>query len=202
MACNPYFVRCIKPNSQKKTKFAERKLLIAQLSYSGMLETVRVRRAGYSNRTNFTDFLQRYAIINANVQKIAAKQPGEACRKIFAECKGIAKEWWEIGQTKVFMKSGAESILDGLRAERIMIFVLKLQAYFKMIVARSRYIRIKKATDAIQRAYRAHHARLHFKHMREGIIKAQASKLILPSPSNQICNQLNSLSWPQNSQPI
>lgn len=154
--------------------------MIAQLSYSGMLETVRVRRAGYSYRTTFTDFLSRYGIIMAGIKKIALTAPGEACKKILTENKDIAKDMWELGKTKVFMKSAAENVLDGLRAEKIMVFVLKLQAYFRMIVYKRKYERLKVAIPKLQRAFRRHRARRHFKNMRKGIIKAQA-RMILKS---------------------
>ena len=44
-------------------QFFNPKLVLNQLRYSGMLETVRIRRAGYPVRRTYEDFLFRYKVI-------------------------------------------------------------------------------------------------------------------------------------------
>ena len=43
---SPSYVRCIKPNSEKKTKLFDRDLVRHQVTYLGLMENLRVRRAG------------------------------------------------------------------------------------------------------------------------------------------------------------
>jgi len=62
-SCNPYFVRCVKPNSEKKPALFDYRLVLAQLRYSGMLETIRIRSAGYPVRLPFKEFFSRYSLI-------------------------------------------------------------------------------------------------------------------------------------------
>ena len=45
--CTSYFVRCVKPNRSKASMQWEDGLCLDQLRSSGMLETIRIRRAGY-----------------------------------------------------------------------------------------------------------------------------------------------------------
>jgi myosin heavy subunit len=56
----PHYIRCIKPNSTNRANVYDSKLILSQLKCCGVIEAIRVSRAGYPNRYLFNDFLQRY----------------------------------------------------------------------------------------------------------------------------------------------
>lgn len=51
---------CIKPNKAKQAKEFDEKFVLAQLRYSGVLETARIRQQGYGVRRAFVEFVNRY----------------------------------------------------------------------------------------------------------------------------------------------
>ncbi|NXL49167.1 MYO3B protein, partial [Podilymbus podiceps] len=58
-SANPHFVRCIKPNSQKEPGVVDSQVVLLQLRYNGLLETIRIRRDGFSWRPSFEEFAER-----------------------------------------------------------------------------------------------------------------------------------------------
>jgi hypothetical protein len=60
----PSYVRCIKPNQTRSSHKIEDELMQHQVQYLGLVENVRVRRAGYCFRETYKDFLWRYRILS------------------------------------------------------------------------------------------------------------------------------------------
>eukprot|EP00730_Choanoeca_flexa_P004848 TRINITY_DN11819_c4_g2_i1.p1 TRINITY_DN11819_c4_g2~~TRINITY_DN11819_c4_g2_i1.p1 ORF type:complete len:960 (+),score=384.84 TRINITY_DN11819_c4_g2_i1:74-2953(+) len=96
----PHFVRCIKPNHQKKPAIFEDGMITDQLRYTGMLETTRIRKEGYAFRPTFSDFLDRFKMLGF---PFGTNPPAthESCAKVLAVagCQG-----WQVGKTKVFLR--------------------------------------------------------------------------------------------------
>jgi myosin-1 len=53
-------VRCIKPNEVKSALTFDYERVKTQVLYLGLLENVRVRRAGFAYRTNYEKFIERF----------------------------------------------------------------------------------------------------------------------------------------------
>ncbi len=62
-ATSPHYVRCLKPNSRNVGDIFDPSLVIGQLRCGGVLEAVRVSRAGYPNRYTFEQFIARYSLL-------------------------------------------------------------------------------------------------------------------------------------------
>ncbi|XP_008336225.2 unconventional myosin-X-like [Cynoglossus semilaevis] len=114
-ASNPFFIRCIKPNMKKNPSVFDPEIVMNQLRYSGMLETVKIRRAGFPVRRTFKDFFSRYKII----QKVKVPTAGDDKKKstdLLLKYDKTKKEW-QLGKTKVFMKESLEQRLEKDRDE-------------------------------------------------------------------------------------
>ena len=103
-SCEPFFVRCIKPNEFKQEKGFDRELVHRQLKYSGMMETIRIRKAGYPIRYDFEYFSSRYDVCVKGLRgvKKGTVSSREKCSRILSTV--LTKEDCKIGHTKVFMK--------------------------------------------------------------------------------------------------
>ncbi|XP_050542382.1 myosin-IIIb-like isoform X1 [Daktulosphaira vitifoliae] len=106
MGCNnsgvslPRFVRCIKPNDQRQPKQFDPVKVVSQLRCSGVMETIKIRRNGYSHRLLFNDFIKRYGILGFRLyEKIPPTR--DNCKHLLVKLK---LDGWAIGKTKVFLK--------------------------------------------------------------------------------------------------
>jgi myosin heavy subunit len=95
---NPHWIRCIKPHPAKKPLMFDGISVMSQLSSSGVLGTVRIRKAGYAVRLPVATFVAQYRII--------AKAKGRDCtaKGILDACK-YSKEDAQIGTKRVFLRS-------------------------------------------------------------------------------------------------
>lgn len=101
-SCSPFFVRCIKPNEFKEAMTFDRQLVVRQLRYSGMMETIRIRRAGYPIRHSFSDFVDRYRFLIDGVKPSHKEDCRAASGRICKAVLGTAD--YQLGKTKVFLK--------------------------------------------------------------------------------------------------
>lgn len=107
MECNPHYIRCIKPNETKSPKEYSNTLCQHQIEYLGLLQNILVRRAGFASRTEATLFLERYYLISPKTCKNGEctwkKSAKEGCKEILQDT--IQSNQWQLGKTKVFIKS-------------------------------------------------------------------------------------------------
>ncbi|XP_055007885.1 unconventional myosin-VIIa-like isoform X2 [Boleophthalmus pectinirostris] len=155
-ACQPYFIRCFKPNNDKISEFFDRELCIQQLRYSGMMDTIRIRKLGYPIRHSFVEFLKRYRVLlktticNPNTQSAAA-----CCEAI---CRAVIKQEdeWKIGRTKVFLKDAHDMTLERLREEELSRVALVIQRVMLGIKDRKLFLKKRAAVLVLQKHWRAH----------------------------------------------
>ncbi|KAF3694929.1 Unconventional myosin-X Unconventional myosin-10 [Channa argus] len=169
-ASNPFFVRCIKPNMDKKANQFDPDIVLNQLRYSGMLETVKIRRAGFPVRRTFKDFLSRYKMILMN--KKQSDDEKHSCSELLTLHDKANKEW-QLGKTKVFLKEALEQRLEKEREEVRRRAGMVIRAHILSYVARKQYKRILSSVITIQKNYRAHFWRRIFLRMRLAAIVLQ-----------------------------
>lgn len=105
--CEPQFVRCLKATSNKKPLTWEDDLVTRQLRYAGVLETIKIRKLGYSFRMDFASFVKKYKNINYHYHETVEETQG-ACETLLKGLKNDAGgpliDDFQVGTSKVFLK--------------------------------------------------------------------------------------------------
>ncbi|XP_049332772.1 unconventional myosin-X [Astyanax mexicanus] len=167
---NPFFVRCIKPNNNKMPDCFDHSVVLNQLRYSGMLETVRIRRAGFPVRRTFQDFCSRYYVLMRGV--IMCEDQKEACLRLLRVYDSSSAEW-QLGKTKVFLKESLELRLEKKREEEVLRAAAIIQAHILGYRARKQYRRLLQCVVVIQKNWRARFWRKRFLMLRWASITLQ-----------------------------
>ncbi|XP_054884054.1 myosin VIIAa isoform X6 [Poeciliopsis prolifica] len=172
--CQPFFVRCIKPNENKKPMLFDRELCVRQLRYSGMMETIRIRRAGYPIRYTFVEFVDRYRVLMPGV-KPAYKQEDlrGTCQRIAEAVLGKDDDW-QMGKTKIFLKDHHDMLLEIERDKAITDKVILIQKVVRGFKDRSNFLRMRKSAVLIQKTWRGYLCRKSYGAMRAGFSRLQA----------------------------
>ncbi|XP_004692483.1 PREDICTED: unconventional myosin-Ia [Condylura cristata] len=101
---NPNYIRCIKPNEHQQRQQFSAELVANQARYLGLLENVRVRRAGYAFRQGYGPFLERYRLLSRSTWPCWRGGDREGVEKLFGDL-SISSEELAFGKTKIFIKS-------------------------------------------------------------------------------------------------
>uniref|UniRef100_A0A6J0THH3 Unconventional myosin-X-like n=1 Tax=Pogona vitticeps TaxID=103695 RepID=A0A6J0THH3_9SAUR len=168
--CNPLFIRCIKPNLEKAPNLFSPDVVLKQLRYSGMLETVKVRRAGFPVRRLFQDFLLRYKMLLKNW---SSPDGAKATCTAFLQTYDLAQREWKLGKTKVFLKEALEQKLEKAREEELRKAATIIRAHVLGYMARKRYRRVLASVVTIQKNYRAHFWKKSLQHLKASAIVLQ-----------------------------
>ncbi|XP_052853141.1 myosin-VIIa isoform X3 [Drosophila gunungcola] len=164
---HPYFIRCIKPNEYKEPKNFDKELCVRQLRYSGMMETARIRRAGYPIRHAYRAFVERYRLL------VPPVGPLEKC-----DCRTVARQICEValpadsdrqyGKTKLFLRDDDDGSLELQRSQLMLKSIVTIQRGIRRVLFRRYLKRYREAIITVQRYWRGRLQRRKYQIMRQG----------------------------------
>ncbi|XP_061096852.1 si:zfos-588f8.1 isoform X2 [Conger conger] len=145
----PFFIRCIRSNAEKMEMCFDEALILQQLRYTGMLETVRIRRSGYGAKYTFQEFIQQYRVLLPNRPEPSQEDISALLQRILPD-----DTTYQIGKTKVFLKEPERQVLRDTRHREIMRKIVFLQRWFRAKLERRHFQRMRESAILLQRCWR------------------------------------------------
>ncbi|XP_051808577.1 unconventional myosin-IXAa-like isoform X2 [Acanthochromis polyacanthus] len=145
----PYFVKCIRSNAEKLPLRFNDSLVLRQLRYTGMLETVRIRQSGYSIKYTFQDFVRHFHVLLPRGTSPTKSGIREFFRRIHLPPAG-----YQVGNTMVFLREAERQRLQTLLHQEVLRRIVTLQRRFRAVLERKHFVSMRQAACAIQRWWR------------------------------------------------
>lgn len=138
-----------------------------------MMETAKIRQAGYPIRHDYFNFVNRYRYLAPNVLPAHKGNPRDSAQVI---CKAVFKnnEDYQLGNTKVFLKHVDNETLEEERTKILAKYIIVIQRRIRGYLCRKRYRKLKAAALVVQKHWRARGYRSRFLKMRYGFKRLQA----------------------------
>uniref|UniRef100_A0A8D3B335 Unconventional myosin-Ic-like n=1 Tax=Scophthalmus maximus TaxID=52904 RepID=A0A8D3B335_SCOMX len=165
MSKEPSYVRCIKPNDAKQSGRFDEVLVRHQVKYLGLMENLRVRRAGFAYRRRFEAFLQRYKPLCPETWPNWHGRLVDGVSTLVNHL-GYKPEEYKLGRSKIFIRFPktlftTEDALEAKKPEigkyqwfkfgNISQLMIVIQSGWRGMKARRRAKRRRQAADLIRR---------------------------------------------------
>lgn len=151
MSKEPSYIRCIKPNDYKKSGVFDLEIVGHQVKYLGLMENLRVRRAGFAYRRSYDVFLERYKCL---CPQTWPHYEGKAQNGVDILMKhlGYNKDDYQMGRTKIFIRHAKTlfAIEDAFQARKH-VLVSQIKARWLGQRQRKKYLEMRKQIIFVQK---------------------------------------------------
>lgn len=171
--CNPWFVRCMKPNNDKQARKVDMPCLLNQVRFLGLLSTVKIRKQGYPVRLRFQHFVERYRHLLK--QPIPRGTPyRDLCRMVLDSQINFDEHEYQLGATRVFLRETLHRKLESGRNNRLKRAAIVIQRNVRSMLRKRKTNRQQESAVLLQKVYRGYSQRKKYQELKSGVVKAQA----------------------------
>uniref|UniRef100_A0A4W6G809 Unconventional myosin-Ib n=2 Tax=Lates calcarifer TaxID=8187 RepID=A0A4W6G809_LATCA len=151
---NPNYIRCIKPNDKKASHIFTESLVRHQVRYLGLMENVRVRRAGYAFRQAYEPCLERYKMLCKRTWPHWRGPAREGVEVLMADLQVPAEEF-SYGRSKIFIRNPRTLFfLEERRRQCLQDLATLIQKIYRGWKCRSQFLLLKKSQIVVAAWYR------------------------------------------------
>ncbi|XP_020776584.2 unconventional myosin-Ih isoform X1 [Boleophthalmus pectinirostris] len=159
MAKEAWYIRCLKSNESKQKGQFDEALVRHQVKYLGLMEHLRVRRAGFAYRRKYDIFLQRYKPLCPATWPHWRGDPADGV-EVLVQHLGYLPNEYKMGRTKIFIRHprtlyATEDAFERCKHE----LATRLQAKYKGYKAKGEFRKQKEAATKIETCWRGVQAR-------------------------------------------
>ena len=130
--------------------------MMHQLHCNGVLEGIRICRKGFPSRLLFSEFLQRYGILGAEIVK-ANRDTKKACSEVLKHIQ-LDEDAYRVGLTKVLFRAGILGVLEEKRDDVITKIMTLLQSQMRRYIIKKKIKQMlleRKALTVLQKNVKA-----------------------------------------------
>ncbi|XP_035995462.1 unconventional myosin-Ib isoform X3 [Fundulus heteroclitus] len=151
---NPNYIRCIKPNDKKASHIFTESLVCHQVRYLGLMENVRVRRAGYAFRQAYEPCLERYKMLCKSTWP-HWKGPARNGVEVLMTDLQVPAEEFAYGRSKIFIRNPRTLFfLEEKRKQCLEDLATLIQKIYRGWKCRSHFLLLKKSQIVVASWYR------------------------------------------------
>ncbi|CAL8120285.1 unnamed protein product [Orchesella dallaii] len=151
MSKEPSYIRCIKPNDFKKSGVFDLEIVGHQVKYLGLMENLRVRRAGFAYRRKYDTFLDRYKSLCPQTWP-HFQGPADKGVELLMKHLGYHEDDYQLGKTKIFIRHAQTlfAIEDAFQIRKEQL-VSKIKAIWLGRRQRKAYLEMRKQVIFVQK---------------------------------------------------
>ncbi|XP_040051529.1 unconventional myosin-Ih isoform X2 [Gasterosteus aculeatus] len=159
MAKDAWYIRCLKPNESKQPGHFDEALVRHQVKYLGLMEHLRVRRAGFAYRRKYEVFLKRYKPLCPATWPHWRGLPADGV-EVLVQHLGYLPDEYKMGRTKIFIRHprtlyATEDAFEKCKHD----LATRLQAKYKGYKAKGEFRKQREAATKIETCWRGVQAR-------------------------------------------
>lgn len=166
------YIRCVKPNKEMKPKIMDHSHTVSQLESAGLVTAIVISRESFPNRLPYELVMERFRFLaymfsdchldSGDIKVDAENLLNHLLAGVTADSHQGKVKPFACGKTRVYFRAGALEIIETTRQDHYAKSAIKLQAWFRSLRSRQRYLTLKRGMVCLQSYVRCWLARTVF----------------------------------------
>ena len=167
--CDHHYIRCLKPNEDKKALLFHPTFTFNQIQYLGILATIQVRKSGFPMRSYYKDFYENYKMVLAKARTNEDGKYVDVVKEVIKELigeeemKGSENECL-YGVNKIYMKQSFNARLENVKVQKMNMKYKSIRILFVAVDylhKRQRVLQYKTSIGHLQKFFNTNKKQIH-----------------------------------------